>query len=131
MKAEDIPHILATMTMAGLYDGSGGSTQLHPFMTPTFKVNGVAVAPGTLSPTGSNIPSGTTIDPGEALYFIDPEAMVMLPPKPGSGWNFNVRENPIPNNVSSNIRYLRLATNLYGDQPTHGMIIFGFKGVGQ
>ena len=24
MKAEDIPHILATMTMAGLYDGSGG-----------------------------------------------------------------------------------------------------------
>jgi glutaminase len=24
MKAEDVPHILATMTMAGLYDGSGG-----------------------------------------------------------------------------------------------------------
>jgi glutaminase len=24
MKAEDIPEILATMTMAGLYDGSGG-----------------------------------------------------------------------------------------------------------
>jgi glutaminase len=24
IKSEDIPHILATMTMAGLYDGSGG-----------------------------------------------------------------------------------------------------------
>lgn len=125
------PAAFGSVSTAKLYDGSGGSTQLHPFMTPTFKVNGVAVAPGTLSPTGSNIPSATTINPGEALYFIDPEAMVMLPPKPGSGWNFNIRENPIPNNVSSNIRYLRLATNLYGDQPTHGMIIYGFKGVGQ
>lgn len=112
------------------YDGAGSTTQLTPYLTPTFNVNGVPVAPGTLSPTGSQIPSATVIDPGEALYFIDPEAMVMLPPKPGSGWNFNIRENPIPNNISSNIRYLRLATNVFFDQPTHGMIVFGFKGVG-
>lgn len=125
------PAAFGSVGQSKFYDGSGSTTQLSPFLTPTYTVNGVAVAAGTLSPTGSNIPSGTTIDPGEALYFIDPEAMVMLPPKPGSGWNFNVRENPIPNNVSANIRYLRLATNLYGDQPTHGMIIYGFKGVGQ
>jgi len=40
-------------------------------------------------------------------------------------------ENRIPNNVSSAIRYLRYATNIFGDQPTHGLPLFGFKGVGQ
>lgn len=125
------PQAYGTAGQGKYYDGSGGSTQLSPFLSPTFTVNGVPVAAGTLSPTGSNIPSGTVIDPGEALYFFDPEAMVMLPPKPGSGWNFNIRENPIPNNISSNIRYLRLATNLYLDMPTHGILIYGFKGVGQ
>ena len=119
-----------SVSTAKYYDGSGGSTQLSPYLTPTYKLNGGAVSAGTLSPTGSNIPSATTIDPGEALYFLDPEAMVMLPPKPGSGWNFNVRRNAIPNNISSDIKYLRLATNVYLDQPTHGMVIFGFKGVG-
>ena len=125
------PAAFGTTSTAQFYDGSGSSTQLSKFLTPTYTNNGVSVSAGTLSPTGSNIPSGTTIDPGEALYIFDPEAMVMLPPKPGSGWNFNVRESQIPNNVSSNIRYLRLATNIYGDQPTHGMIIYGFRGVGQ
>jgi hypothetical protein len=125
------PQAFGSISTAKFYDGSGGSTALSPFTSPTYKLNGVSVAPGTLSPTGSNIPSGTSINPGEALYFLDPEAMVMLPPKPGSGWSFTVRENPIPNNVSSNIRYLRLATNVYLDQPTHGMIVYGFKGVGQ
>ena len=117
--------------MAKFYDGSGSTTALSSFTSPTYKSNGVAVAAGTLSPTGSNIPSAVTLDPGEALYIIDPSAFIMLPPKPGSGWNFDLRENPIPNNVSSNIRYLKLATNLINDQPNHGMIIFGFKGVGQ
>jgi len=116
---------------AKFYDGSGSNTQLSTFTSPTYKINGSSVSQGTLSPTGSNIPSGVTLDPGEALYFIDPEAMVMLPPKPGSGWNFDIRENAIPDNVSLNLRYLKLATNIYCDQPTHGMIIFGFKGVGQ
>jgi hypothetical protein len=125
------PGAFGSTSTAKYYDGSGSTTQLTPFLTPTYKLNGVNVAAGTLSPTGSQIPSGTTIDPGEALYFLDPEAMVMLPPKPGSGWTFTVRQNPIPNNISSNLKYLRLATNVYLDQPTHGMIIYGFKGVGQ
>jgi hypothetical protein len=125
------PAAFGSTSAAKYYDGSGGSTQLSPFLTPTYKVNGVSAAAGSLSPTGSNIPSGITINPGEALYFIDPEAMVMLPPKPGSGWTFTFDENRIPNNISSSIRYLRLATNIYGDQPLHGMIIYGFKGVGQ
>ena len=120
-----------TTSPAKFYDGSGSNTALSPFTSPTYKSNGVAVSAGTLSPTGSNIPSAVSLDPGEALYIIDPSAFVMLPPKPGSGWNFDIRENPIPNNVSSNIRYLKLATNLINDQPNHGMIIFGFKGVGQ
>ncbi len=125
------PAAFGTTGMAKFYDGSGSTTALSSFTSPTYKSNGVAVAAGTLSPTGSNIPSAVTLDPGEALYIIDPSAFIMLPPKPGSGWNFDLRENPIPNNVSSNIRYLKLATNLINDQPNHGMIIFGFKGVGQ
>lgn len=124
------PAAFGSTSTAKFYDGSGSTTQLSKFTTPTFKLNGVSVATGTLSPTGSQIPSATTIDPGEALYFIDPEAMVMLPPKPGSGWNFDTLENRIPNNISTSIRYLKLATNVFGDQPTHGMIIYGFKGVG-
>jgi hypothetical protein len=124
------PSAFGSSAQGQFYDGAKGNTQLSKFTTPTYKQNGVALAAGTLSPTGSNIPSGTVIDPGEALYFLDPEAMVMLPPKPGSGWDFSIRENNIPNNISSNIRYLRLATNVYFDQPTHGMIAYGFKGIG-
>jgi hypothetical protein len=104
---------------------------LTPFLTPTFKLNGVSVTAGTVSPTGSQIPSATTINPGEVLYFFDPHSMVALKPKPGSGWTMTFDENRIPNNISSSIRYLRYATNLFPDQPTHGMILFGFKGVGQ
>lgn len=124
------PAAYGSTSTAVYYDGAGQSMQLSPFLTPTFTLNGVAVAAGTLSPTGSNIPSGTTIDPGEAMIVFDPESMVMLAPKPGSGWNMNFRENQIPNNISSSIRYLKLATNTFGDQPTHGLWIYGFKGVG-
>jgi hypothetical protein len=118
-------------SQAKFYDGVGGSTQLSPFLTPTYKLNGVSVAAGTLSPTGSNIPSATTINPGEALWFIDPYSLVALKPKPGSGWAMDFDENRVPNNISSAIRYLRYATNIFGDQPTHGLPVFGFKGVGQ
>ncbi|MGC9293313.1 MAG: hypothetical protein ACP5EP_11435 [Acidobacteriaceae bacterium] len=116
---------------AKFYDGAGGTTQLSPFMTPTFKLNGVALSPGSLSPTGSNIPSATLINPGESLYFFDPHSMVHMRPKPGSGWDMDMETLRIPDNISSSIRYLRYATNLFPDQPTHGMIIYGFKGVGQ
>lgn len=125
------PAAFGTTSTAKFYDGSGSTTALSKFTSPTYKINGVAVSQGTLSPTGSNIPSGVTLDPGEALYLVDPEAFLFEPPKPGSGWNFDIRQNPIPNNVSLDLRYLKLATNLHNDQPAHGMIVFGFKGVGQ
>ena len=125
------PGAFGTASQAKFYDGAGGTTQLTPFLTPTFKLNGANIATGALSPTGSNIPSNTTINPGEVLYFLDPHAMVAMKPKPGSGWTMTFDENRIPNNISSSIRYLRYATNLFPDQPTHGMILYGFKGVGQ
>ena len=126
------PAAFGTTSTAKYYDGTGiSTTALSPFLTPTLKSNGVNLAAGTLSPTGSQIPSGTIINPGEALYIFDPETMVMLPPQPGSGWTFTFDENRIPNNISSSIRYLRLATNVFADIPFHGMIIYGFKGVGQ
>lgn len=123
------PAAYGTTSPAKFLDGAGSSTKLAPFTSPTYTVNGVAVAAGTLSPTGSNIPSATTINPGEVLYFADPEVLVMTPPKPGSGWEWDTREVPIPNNISTNNRYLKVATNLWTPQAPHGMIIFGFKGV--
>ena len=125
------PGAFGTTSTAKFYDGVGGTTQLSPFLTPTYKLNGVSVSAGTASPTGSNIPSATTINPGEVLWFIDPYSLVALKPKAGSGWNMDFDENRIPNNISSSIRYLRYATNIFGDQPTHGLPLFGFKGVGQ
>jgi len=125
------PGAFGGASTAKFYDGVGGTTQLTPFLTPTYKLNGVNVGAGTASPTGSNIPSATTINPGEVLWFIDPYSLVALKPKAGSGWNMDFDENRIPNNISSSIRYLRYATNIFGDQPTHGLPLFGFKGVGQ
>jgi glutaminase len=47
IKSEDIPHILSTMTMAGLYDGSGGWAW-HVGLPAKSGVGGgiVAIAPG-------------------------------------------------------------------------------------
>jgi hypothetical protein len=123
------PGAYGSTSPAKYLDGAGSNTKLTPFLTPTFTYNGAPIANGALSPTGSNIPSATVINPGEALYFIDPEVMVMTPPTPGSGWEWDTREIPIPNNISTNNRYLKLATNAWSGQPTHGMIIFGFRGV--
>lgn len=123
------PAAYGTASSARYLDGSGSNTRLVPFLTPTYTINGSPVAQGTLSPTGSNIPSATTIDPGEALYIIDPETIEMLPPKPGSGWNFDTRITQIPDNISMNNRFMKLATNITDPQPPHGMIIFGFRGV--
>lgn len=123
------PAAYGATSPAKFLDGAGSNTKLTPFTSPTYTVNGAAVAAGTLSPTGSNIPSATVINPGEVLYFADPEVLVMTPPKPGSGWEWDTREVPIPNNISTNNRYLKVATNLWTPQAPHGMIIFGFKGV--
>lgn len=123
------PSAYGTSSVAKYLDGAGSNTRLTPFTSPTYFLNGAAVAQGTVSPTGSNIPSATLIDPGEALYIIDPEAMEMLPPKPGSGWNFDNRITQIPDNISTDNRFMKLATNLVNNQPPHGTIVFGFKGV--
>jgi hypothetical protein len=123
------PAAFGSSSQAKYADGAGSNTRLSPFVTPTYTLNGGAVAAGTLSPTGSNIPSGTTIDPGEALYIIDPEVMEMTPPTAGSGWNWDTRIVQIPDNISTDNRFLKVATNLHTTMPTHGLIIYGFKGV--
>lgn len=117
------------VSQAKYADGVGSNTKLTSFMSPTYLVNGAAVAPGTLSPTGSNIPSATMIQPGEALYLVNPSDLVLLPPKPGSGWEFDKREVPIPDNISTNNLFMKAATSITDPQPTHGMIVYGFKGV--
>jgi hypothetical protein len=123
------PAAYGTSSQAKFLDGAGSNTKLVPFVSPTYTVNGASVSAGTLSPTGSNIPSGSTINPGECLWFTDPETLVLTPPKPGSGWEWDDRIVPIPNNVSTDNRFLKLATNFSSPQPTHGMIIFGFRSI--
>jgi hypothetical protein len=123
------PAAYGTASPAKFYDGVGSSTKLVPFLSPTYTINGAAVATGVLSPTGSNIPSNTLITPGEVLYFIDPEALLMTPPKPGSGWEFDDRIVQIPDNISTDNRFMRLATNITTPQPNRGMIIFGFRSI--
>jgi hypothetical protein len=124
------PAAYGTASLAKYLDGAGSNTKLSPFTSPTYTLNGAAVTAGTLSPTGSQIPSATVINPGEVLYIISPEAMDMLPAKPGSGWNMDTRITQIPDNVSTDNRFLKQATNIITPQPPHGMEIFGFKGVG-
>lgn len=123
------PAAYGTTGQAKYADGAGSNTRLSPFVTPTYTLNGGAVAAGSLSPTGSNIPSGTLIDPGEGLYIIDPDVMEMTPPTPGSGWNWDTRIVQIPDNISTDNRFLKVGTNLHTTMPTHGIIIYGFKGV--
>lgn len=124
------PAAYGTSSLASFTDGSGSTSALTKFLTPTFTYNGVAVATGTLSPSGSNIPSNTTIDPGEPLYLLSPDSMELLPPKKGSGWEFDSRLLPLPDNVSMANRIQRLATNVHSCNPPHGIVIFGIAGVG-
>lgn len=106
-----------------LVDGSGLSTTLTPFVSPQFTKNGANVA---ISPTGSNIPSNTTIQPGEYLAFMRADDF-KLRPTDKSGWNFGIRKTQMPNNVSLDAVMVRLGTNLYTTQPRKGGIAFGFK----
>jgi hypothetical protein len=123
------PAAYGTASPAKFLDGAGKNTKLVPFLSPTYTINGATVAAGTLSPTGSNIPSAAMVNPGECLYVIDPDTLVMTPPKPGSGWEWDDRIVPIPNNISTDNRFMRLATNLWTPQNTHGAIIFGFRSI--
>jgi len=105
-----------------LTDGSGVSTQLFPFTSPTFTQNGANVA---VSPTGSGIPSNTLINPGEYLMFCQGSDF-KLRPTDKSGWNFGIRKTQMPNNVSLDAVMVRLGTNLYNPMPRHGAIAYGF-----
>jgi hypothetical protein len=106
-----------------LTDGTGHSTQLVPFTTPQFTLNGANVG---FSPTGSGLPSNTVIQPGEYLAFCQADEFKLRPTdKPG--WNFGIRKTQMPNNVSLDAVMVRLGTNLYNPMPRHGAIAYGFS----
>lgn len=106
-------------------DGSGNTTKLGSYTSPTYTSNGVAVAAGTASPTGSNFPSATTITAAEILVLFDPEAIKMRPTAEKS-WFFATKVKEIPDNISAANMFMRLGTNIYVMNPRHGLIISGF-----
>jgi len=105
-----------------LADGVGSSTTTIAFTTPQFTFNGQPVA---VSPTGSNLPSTTTIQPSEVVYFLEPESFKVRPTNK-KGWNYGLRRAPMPNNVSIDALFMRLGINLYNVQPRHNNYAFGF-----
>lgn len=108
---------------ASLVDGVGSSTTTLAYTTPQFTSSTGANV--NLSPTGSNIPSLTTINPGEVLYFLEPESFKIRPTNK-KGWNFGLRRAPMPNNVSVDALFMRLGINLYNTQPRHNCYAFCF-----
>jgi hypothetical protein len=108
---------------ANLQDGVGSSTTTPSFQTGQFFNGSVPVA---FSPTGSNLPSNTTIQPSEVLYFLEPESFKVRPTNK-SGWNYGIRRAPMPNNVSIDAIFMRVSTNLYNTQPRHNGYAYGFN----
>jgi hypothetical protein len=108
---------------ASLVDGVGSSTTTVAFQTPQFFSS--IGAPVPVSPTGSNLPSSQTIQPGEVLYFLEPESFKIRPTNK-KGWNFGLRRAPMPNNVSIDALFMRLGINLYNTQPRHNCYAFAF-----
>lgn len=106
-------------------DGSGNNTKLSTYTTPTYTSSGTPLAVGSLSPTGSNFPSGTVIQPSEVLFLFDPESIKMRPTAEKS-WFFTTKVKEIPDNISAANMFMRLATNIYGMNPRRGLIISGF-----
>lgn len=106
-------------------DGVGSNTKLSSYTSPTFTSNGVAIANGALSPTGSRFPSNTTIAAAEILVFFDPAA-VKLRPTAEKSWFFATKTKEIPDNISAANMFMRLATNEYVYNPRKGMIVSGF-----
>ncbi len=106
-----------------LVDGVGSSTQTISYTTPQFTYNGANVP---FSPTNSGLPSNVTIQPSEALYFLEPESFKVRPTnKPG--FKFGVRRVPQQNNVSVDGIMMRLGIDLYNVQPRHNAMCFGFS----
>lgn len=106
-------------------DGSGNTTKLTTFTTPTYLSSGVPIAAGAVSPTGSNFPSATVIQPSEILVLFDPEA-IKLRPTAEKSWFFATKIKEIPDNVSAANMFQRLATNMYVYVPREGLIVSGF-----
>lgn len=106
-------------------DGAGNTTKLVAYTSPTFTTSGVPVATGSASPTGSNFPSNTVIQPSEVLALFDPECMKMRPTAEKS-WFFATKVKEIPDNVSAANMFMRLGTNVYVYNPRHGLIVSGF-----
>jgi len=98
---------------------------LTSYTAPAFFSSGVILATGAASPTGSNFPSGTTIQPSEILVLFDPECLKMRPTAEKS-WFFATKVKEIPDNVSAANMFMRLATNIYVMRPRHGIIVSGF-----
>ena len=110
-----------------LVDGVGSNTTTIAYTTPQFyNAAGAAV---NLSPTNSGLPSYSTIQPSEAIYFLTPDTFKLrTTDKPG--WNFGVRRTSQWNNVSVDTIFMRLATNLYCVQPRQNSYAFGFSAAG-
>ncbi len=106
-----------------LVDGVGSNTTTVAFTTPQFFSSTGAAS--NFSPTNSGLPSNTTIQPSEAIYFLEPESF-KLRTTDKAGWNFGVRRTQLPYNVSVDAIFMRLATNLYCTQPRHNAYAFGF-----
>lgn len=106
-----------------LVDGSGQNTQTVAFTSPQFKdANGNNISFSLANP---NLPSATTIQPGEVLYFLQTsDFKIRDTDKPG--WNFGLRRNPLPNNISVDALFMRLATNLYNNIPRHSCVAYAF-----
>ena len=108
-----------------LVDGVGSNTNTIAYTTPQF-TNLTTGAAQNFSPTNSGLPSNTTIQPSEAIYFLEPESF-KLRTTDKSGWNFGIRRTQLPYNVSVDAIFMRLATNLYCAQPRHNAMAFGFS----
>jgi hypothetical protein len=106
-----------------LADGAGVSTATSTVTTPQFTSGGSNV---TISPTGSNQPSNSTLTVGEVLYFLTtPDFRIRDTDK--SGWNFGLRRTQVPNNVSTDNIFERLGTNMYNPTPRRSAVAFGFS----
>jgi len=97
-----------------LADGAGVSTQTADFTSPSTVTS------------SSGCPASTTIKAGEVLYFLE-AASFKIRPTNKKGWNYGIRRNAMPNNVSVDALFMRLGTNLYNCQPAHNAVAFGFK----
>ncbi len=107
-----------------LVDGAGASTQTSTFTTPQFTNS--AGSNVSVSVTGSNLPSVTSITVGEVLFFLE-AASFKIRPTNKKGWNYGLRRAPMPNNVSMDALFMRLGTNLYNVMPRHNGQAYGFS----